>query len=136
MTMRRIANTVSIRNDVEYRTISWPMPVLPLPALQSDQLEHLGSALPPCAPLPSTDLERKLNICLRPPPWKQRVPREHVADVRVRDPRPPAVHSHNTLGRCNDARQQVQDGGLPAATRANQSDKLPLLNSQVNSVER
>src|SRR5215470_16058540 len=42
----------------------------------------------------------------------------------------------NAARRVNEARHQLEDGGLPASRRTNQRDEIPLFDAQIRRLER
>ena len=102
------------------------------------QAHHVDRAQRPLGPRRRRHpprLQPDLHVLLHGEPGQQRERLEHHRGVPVGPYQPPAAEQHLALGRCDQAGDAAQQGGLAAAAAAEQRDELALADVQRDAVE-
>jgi hypothetical protein len=103
-------------------------------AAESDHLQQLLGVVPVPAAGPTEDLHRQQDVVQDTAPGQQGRALEHEGDVTTRSGDGRASDLYRTSGRLDQAGDDAQQGGLPAARTPDDSGELTLVDPQVQAV--
>ena len=106
-----------------------------LVAVQAHQVDRAQRPLSPPRGGHPPGLQPDLNVLLHGEPGEQRERLEHHRGVAVGAYQPLAAEENLALGRCDQAGDAPQQGGLAAAAAAEQRDELALIDVQRDAIQ-